>query len=72
MYSNRPLLIALVFTLLAWAYFALFPEDLDALLSPVEYVLALSAAVANGLYALLAVCVIAWVIVRVWGRPVVR
>jgi hypothetical protein len=72
MYSTRPLLTAIVFAPLAWAYFALFPEDLDGLLTPVTQLLALSGSVANGLYALLAVCVIAWAIVRVWGRPVVR
>jgi hypothetical protein len=72
MYSTRPLLTAIVFAALAWAYFALFPEDLDGLLTPVSQLLALSGSVANGLYALLAVCVIAWAIVRVWGRPVVR
>ena len=72
MYRPHPLLTALMFAALAWAYFALFPEDLEGLLTPVSQLLALSSSVANGLYALLAVCVIAWAIVRVWGRPAVR
>ena len=72
MSSFRPLWIVLVLLALAWCYFALFPADLDGLLEPVGELLGLSGAVANGMYALLATCVVAWAIVRVCGRPIVR
>ena len=72
MFRFRPLLTWSVLVVLAWAYFALFPSDLDGLLAPVMRLFALSGAISNGLYALIAVCVVAWAMVRVWGRPAVR
>jgi hypothetical protein len=72
MFSPRTWQVVLLAIALAWAYFALFPEDLDAFLAPINRLLSITGAVANGMYALLSALVIAWVIVRVWGRPVVR
>ena len=57
------LLAALVF-----AYFVIFPEDVDRLLAPVEKVLVLSGAVSPWLYAVIGVAIISWTVIRVWGN----
>lgn len=57
------------------AYFVIFPQDLAVLLGPLEPlsnaasgVLSVSQAVSPWLYALAAIAVISWTVVRVWGR----
>ncbi len=57
------------------AYFVIFPGDLAAVLGPLSplskaaaEVLSVTQAVSPWLYALAAVVVICWTIVRVWGR----
>jgi len=52
----------------AFVYFVMFPQDLDSVLSPLGKVLALSTAVAPWLYLVVGSAILAWVIVRVWGR----
>jgi hypothetical protein len=56
-------------------YFIIFPQDLAALLAPVEPlvktladILSVSQAVSPWLYGLLAVLAICWTLARVWGR----
>ena len=51
-----------------FAYFALYPDDLAALLRPAERILGLSGAIAPGLYAVMGVAILAWAAVRIWGR----
>jgi hypothetical protein len=72
MLNPRTWQVVMLAIALIWAYFALFPEDLDAFLAPISKLLSVTGAVAGGFYALLAVGVIGWVIVRVWGRPAAR
>ncbi len=64
---------ARVLLLLSAVYFVVFPEDLGAVLTPIERVLALTNSVALGAYVVLAAVVLAWTVVRIWGsqRPVV-
>ena len=50
------------------AYFVVFPQDLSLLLSLVWQVLALSNAVSPWLYVVVGAAIVAWAIVRVWGR----
>ena len=50
------------------AYFIIFPSDLAAILAPIKELLSLSHTVAPTLYILLASGVIAWALVRCFGR----
>jgi hypothetical protein len=59
----------------ALAYFIIYPGDLGTLLGPLEplsraasTVLSVSQAVSPWLYALAAVAVVCWTVLRVWGR----
>ncbi len=59
----------------ALVYFIIYPGDLAAVLGPLaplskaaSDVLSISQAVSPWLYALSAVAVISWTVVRVWGR----
>jgi hypothetical protein len=55
---------------LAGAYFIAYPEDLAAVLAPVERVLAVSLSASPWLYGLLAVVVLCWTALRICGeRP---
>jgi hypothetical protein len=58
----------LVLALAAYAYFVLFPDDLPAVIAPAKEILSLTDAVSTWLYIALAACVIAWAIVRCFGR----
>ena len=53
---------------LVFVYFVVFPEDLKALISPVATVLELSHSLSPWLYLVIAVGIVTWGIVRVWGR----
>ncbi len=57
---------------LVLAYFVIFPEDLAHILGPVSSVLGLSAALSPGLYAVIAVALICWAALRIWGGRQVR
>jgi Na+-driven multidrug efflux pump len=50
------------------AYFVAFPDDLPAVLAPVRQVLTLTNAVSPWLYIVAAAGVIAWALVRCFGR----
>lgn len=56
-------LIAAVF-----AYFVAFPEDAKAVTTPISTVLELTQAISLGFYLVVAVGIVAWVIVKVWGQ----
>ena len=51
-----------------FAYFVAFPEDARAVTAPIARVLGLTQAISFGLYMVVAVAIIAWTIVKVWGR----
>ena len=61
----------LIMILLVLAYFFVFPSDLDRVLNtvlePVRAVLSLSHSIAPGLYAVIAVAILAWTAMRIWG-----
>jgi hypothetical protein len=56
-----------VLALFALVYFVIFPQDWSAIFSLVERALAISNAVSPWLYALLAVGLVCWTMVRIWG-----
>jgi hypothetical protein len=59
-----------VLGVLAFVYFLLYPQDLAAVLRPVEQVLGLSTAVSPWLYGVVAVAILCWTALRIWGgRP---
>jgi hypothetical protein len=53
---------------LAFVYFVLYPEDVKAVLAPIASVIELSQTVSPWLYLVIAVGIVAWAVVRVWGR----
>ena len=67
--TTRPRTLALplgVLGAMAFVYFVVFPQDLTA----VKRVLALSSAVSPALYGLIAIAILCWTAVRIWGtRP---
>jgi hypothetical protein len=55
---------------MVFAYFVFYPQDLAAVVNPLERLLRISSAVSPWLYGVVGVAMIAWTIVRVWGnRP---
>jgi hypothetical protein len=56
-----------VFGVLVLAYFVLFPQDIALVLNPVEKLLGLSNAVSLGAYLVLAVAILRWTALRIWG-----
>jgi hypothetical protein len=50
-----------------FVYFVVYPADLAALLAPMERLLAVSNAASLGLYGVIAVALLAWAMVRIWG-----
>jgi hypothetical protein len=50
------------------AYFITFPADLAAVVAPIKEVLSLTNAVSPWLYAVVASALVAWAIVRCFGR----
>jgi hypothetical protein len=56
------MLITLVF-----AYFVVFPNDVQTVTAPIAAVLELSQVVSPWLYMVAAVGLVAWVIVKIWG-----
>jgi hypothetical protein len=57
------MLIVLVFI-----YFVVFPDDVEKVAAPIAAVLELSQVVSPWLYMVAAVGLVAWVIVKIWGR----
>jgi hypothetical protein len=57
-----------LFGVLVVAYFVLFPDDLAALIGPLEQLLRLSQAVSPWLYALIGVALLCWTLDRIWGK----
>lgn len=53
---------------LAFVYFVIYPDDVKAITAPVAAVLELSQTLSPWLYMVLAVSIVAWTVVRVWGR----
>jgi hypothetical protein len=52
---------------LAFVYFVFYPQDLAAILGPLEKVLSVSSAVSPGLYGVVAVGILCWSALRIWG-----
>jgi hypothetical protein len=72
---SRFTLQCLILSLAALAYFVMYPTDLAGLLAPVEPVVetvknvfSISQAISPWLYILAGVAILAWAVVRVWGR----
>jgi len=53
--------------ILLFVYFVSFPDDLGAVLAPIELILELTDAVSPWLYGLGGFGFVAWTIVRIWG-----
>ena len=53
---------------LVFAYFVIYPEDVKAITTPIASVVELSQTVSPWLYMVIAVSIVTWGIVRVWGR----
>jgi Na+-driven multidrug efflux pump len=50
------------------AYFVIFPDDLTAVLAPAREILSLTNTISPWLYVVLASVIIAWALVRCFGR----
>jgi hypothetical protein len=50
------------------AYFVSFPDDLTVVLAPAREILSLTNSISPGLYVVLASGIIAWALVRCFGR----
>lgn len=58
---------------LAFVYVVSYPNDLSAILGPLEKVLAVSNAVSPWLYGVIAVGILSWAALRLWGsKPTKR
>ena len=57
----------LVLVLVALAYFVAYPEDAQAITTPLATFASLTTAVSPGLYAVVAVGIIGFAIVKTWG-----
>jgi hypothetical protein len=67
--SRHPLARWTLLAVLVFVYFVLYPQDLSALLTPLERVLAVSTAVSPWLYGVIGIAILCWTLVRIWGRP---
>ena len=65
MYSTRRNLLVLV--LAALAYFVAYPDDAQAITTPLATFASLTTAISPGLYAVMAAGIIAVAIVKTWG-----
>lgn len=57
----------MVLTLAALVYFASFPDDAQALVTPISTLLGLTTAVSPWFYGLAAVSIVAMTVVKVWS-----
>ena len=60
--------VVLMLIVLVFIYFVVFPDDVKKVAAPIAAVLELSHVVSPWLYMVAAVGLVAWVIVRIWGR----
>jgi uncharacterized membrane protein (DUF4010 family) len=60
--------VVLMLIVLVFIYFVVFPDDVKKVAAPIAAVLELSQVVSPWLYMVAAVGLVAWVIVRIWGR----
>ena len=60
--------VVLMLIVLVFIYFVVFPDDVKKVTAPIAAVLELSQVVSPWLYMVAAVGLVAWVIVRIWGR----
>ena len=65
MYSTRRYVLVLI--LAALAYFVSYPEDAQAITTPLATFASLTTAISPGLYAVIAAGIIAFAIVKTWG-----
>jgi hypothetical protein len=65
--SKTSLRILTALGALVFVYFVMYPEDAKAITAPVAAVLELSQSPSPWLYMLVAVGIVTWGIVRVWG-----
>jgi len=65
--ADTPTARLVVLGVMVLAYFVVFPEDLKGILAPIVAVLELSKSVSAPLYGVIAVGIVAWTVVRVWG-----
>ena len=56
------------FALLALAYFVSFPEDAEAISTPVKTFLSLTTVISPALYGVVAVGIVAIAVVKTWGE----
>jgi hypothetical protein len=56
-----------VLGVVTFVYFVFFPHDLAAILAPLEKILAVSSAVSPWLYGVIAVGILSWTALRIWG-----
>jgi hypothetical protein len=68
--TNRRILAVL--GALVFIYFVMYPEDVKALTAPVAALLDLSQSPAPWFYMVVAVGIVTWGVVRVWGRGEVK
>jgi hypothetical protein len=66
-WSKQWLVRLIVVGTLVIGYFIAYPEDITAVVSPVERVLALSKGVSPWLYGVIAVAILSCTAVRIWG-----
>jgi hypothetical protein len=57
-----------VFAVLAVAYFVVYPQDLAALLNPIERMLNVSYAISPGLYVVIGLGIVSRTILGIWGN----
>ncbi len=57
-----------VLGVVAFVYFVFYAQDLSAILAPLEKVLAVTSAVSPWLYGVIAVAILSWTALRIWGR----
>ena len=65
--TNRRGIVVAILGVLAVAYFVSFPDDLFIILGLLGKVLAVSNQASPWLYAVIAVAILSWTAVRIWG-----
>ena len=60
--------ILIAFAALVFVYFVMYPEDMEAVIAPIATIFKLSHSPSPWLYMVVAVGIVIWGVVRVWGR----
>lgn len=60
--------VVLMLIVLVFIYFVVFPDDVKKVTAPIAGVLELSQVVSPWLYMVAAVGLVAWVLLKIWGR----